>query len=39
MTRDEILQRVQGIVMDRLNVKKDKITLDASFLDDQRRFA
>lgn len=34
LTRDEILQRVQGIVLDRLNVKKDKITLDASFLDD-----
>lgn len=34
VTRDEILRRVQDIVIDRLNVKRDKVTLDASFLDD-----
>lgn len=34
VTRDEIFQRVQTIVIDRLDVKKDKITEDARFLDD-----
>lgn len=34
LTRDEIFQRVQGIVLERLNVKKEKITLEATFLDD-----
>lgn len=34
MTRDEIYQRVQGIILERLNVKKEKITMDAAFLDD-----
>ncbi|MBI4179808.1 acyl carrier protein [bacterium] len=34
MTHDEILQRVRAIVLDRLDVKKDKITETASFLDD-----
>ena len=34
LTRDDILKRVQDIVIDRLNVKKDKVTMDAAFLDD-----
>ncbi len=34
VTREEIFRRVQDIIIDRLNVKKDKITLDATFLDD-----
>ena len=34
VTRDEIMRRVQDIVIDRLNVKRDKVTLDAAFLDD-----
>lgn len=34
VTRDEIFRRVQDIVMDRLNVKRDKIVMDAAFLDD-----
>ena len=34
LTKDEILRRVQDIVVDRLDVKKEKVTLEASFLDD-----
>lgn len=34
LTKDEILRRVQDIVVDRLDVKKEKVTMEASFLDD-----
>ncbi len=34
LNREEIFRRVQDIVVDRLNVKKEKITLDSTFLDD-----
>lgn len=34
VTREEIYSRVREIIIDRLNVKKDKVTLDSTFLDD-----
>ncbi|OGH59750.1 MAG: acyl carrier protein [Candidatus Lindowbacteria bacterium RIFCSPLOWO2_12_FULL_62_27] len=34
LTREDIFERVRDIILERLSVKKEKVTLDANFLDD-----
>ena len=34
MEREEIFDKVKGVVVDQLNVEEDEVTEDASFIDD-----
>jgi acyl carrier protein len=34
MERDEIMEKVRGVIVDQLNVEEDDVTEDASFIDD-----
>jgi len=34
MERDEILDKVRGVIVEQLNVEEDDVTEDASFIDD-----
>jgi acyl carrier protein len=34
MEREEVLEKVRGVIVDQLNVEEDVVTEDASFVDD-----
>lgn len=34
LTKDEIIQKVKDIIVDKLNVKESEITMQSSFIDD-----